>query len=192
VTPDRDDAGRGRRVLPALADLERLRSEVAALEALDMELLRKRWRSVMGRPAPVHLSKAILFRVLAYRHQVEALGEDDDITPAAASDMKGARHPRQSLSAPSIATNSLVRPGTLLAREYGGVMHRVMAMETGFTWNGKTFRSLSEVATAITGTKWNGPRFFGLRSPRGGSAATRDASEDTAANSPTEPKGGGA
>jgi hypothetical protein len=161
VTPDRDDAGRGR-APPASAALERLRAEVAALEALDVELLRKRWRSVMGRSAPVHLSRALLFRVLAYRHQAEALGEGDHITPAVPPDSNSARGPRQTLSAPSKVSGPLVRPGTLLAREYGGVMHRVMAMEAGYSWNGRTFRSLSEVATAITGTKWNGPRFFGL------------------------------
>ena len=188
MKPDRDDASR-LRALPASAAMERLRSEVAALEALDIELLRKRWRSVMGRPAPVHLSRAILFRVLAYRHQAEALGEGDDITPDASSNAKGARQPRQSLPTLSKATGPLVRPGTLLAREYGGVMHRVMTMEAGFTWNGKTFQSLSEVARAITGTKWNGPRFFGLRSSRGG-AAVSDASVSGAANSATEPKGG--
>ena len=58
---------------------------------------------------------------------------------------------------------SSVRPGTLLVREWDGVLHRVMALEQGFAWNGTSYRSLSEVARAITGTRWNGPRFFGLR-----------------------------
>lgn len=174
MTPDRDDAGRGR-APPASAALERLRAEVAALEALDVELLRKRWRSVMGRPAPVHLSRALLFRVLAYRLQVEALGVGDDVVPATPREADGARHPRQPKSGPSKGSGALVRPGTLLAREYGGVMHRVMAMEAGYNWNGRTFRSLSEVATAITGTKWNGPRFFGLGpSPASQFGAIRD------------------
>ena len=47
--------------------------------------------------------------------------------------------------------------------EHGGTMHHVMVLTDGFAWNGKTYRSLSEVANAITGTRWNGPRFFGLR-----------------------------
>ena len=58
---------------------------------------------------------------------------------------------------------SSVRPGTLLVREWDGVLHRVMALDQGFAWNGTSYRSLSEVARAITGTRWNGPRFFGLR-----------------------------
>ena len=56
-----------------------------------------------------------------------------------------------------------VRPGTMLAREWNGRMQRVTVLADGFAWNGKTYPSLSKVALAITGTRWNGPRFFGLR-----------------------------
>ncbi len=54
----------------------------------------------------------------------------------------------------------------MLEREHGGVMHRVTVTVGGCSWNGREFRSLSEAALAITGTKWNGPRFFGLRSEK--------------------------
>jgi DNA invertase Pin-like site-specific DNA recombinase len=56
-----------------------------------------------------------------------------------------------------------LRPGTLLTREWDGHLQRVMVLADGFAWNGKTYRSLSKVAFAITGSRWNGPRFFGLR-----------------------------
>src|SRR6202008_3431059 len=56
-----------------------------------------------------------------------------------------------------------VRPGTVLGREWNGRMQRVSVLADGFAWNGNTYRSLSQVAFAITGTRWNGPRFFGLR-----------------------------
>ena len=56
-----------------------------------------------------------------------------------------------------------LKPGTILAREHGGVLHRVIVKEGGFSWNDTSYKSLSEVARAITGTNWNGPRFFGLR-----------------------------
>ena len=56
-----------------------------------------------------------------------------------------------------------LKPGTILTREWNGQIHRVMVVDDGFAWNGKTYDSLSKVAFAITGTKWNGPRFFGLR-----------------------------
>jgi hypothetical protein len=56
-----------------------------------------------------------------------------------------------------------VQQGTILSREWNGRMHRVSVLTDGFAWNGNTYRSLSKVAFAITGTRWNGPRFFGLR-----------------------------
>src|SRR5262249_7796294 len=56
-----------------------------------------------------------------------------------------------------------LRPGTVLMRAWKGCSHRVKVVDEGFAWNGKTYDSLSKIACAITGTKWNGPRFFGLR-----------------------------
>ncbi len=65
-----------------------------------------------------------------------------------------------------------LKPGTFLVREHGGVQHRVMVLEEGYAWNGKTFASLSAVAKAITGTNWNGQRFFGLdRKAKAGGAS---------------------
>jgi Protein of unknown function (DUF2924) len=60
---------------------------------------------------------------------------------------------------------SIMRPpqGTILAREWQGRMHRIAVLADGFAWNGKIYASLSKIAFAITGTRWNGPRFFGLR-----------------------------
>ena len=60
-------------------------------------------------------------------------------------------------------SGSVLRSGTLLTREWEGHLHRVMVLADGFGWNGKTYKSLSKVACAITGSRWNGPRFFGLR-----------------------------
>ena len=54
-------------------------------------------------------------------------------------------------------------PGTVLVREWDQQSHRVMVLADGFAWNGQTYDSLTKVAFAITGTRWNGPRFFGLR-----------------------------
>jgi len=58
-----------------------------------------------------------------------------------------------------------LRPGTLLTREWGGHLQRVMVLADGFAWSGKTYPSLSKVAFAMTGTRWSGPRFFGLDQP---------------------------
>jgi hypothetical protein len=69
-----------------------------------------------------------------------------------------------------------LKPGTLLVREHEGVLHRVTVQAKGFAWNCQSFRSLSDVARAITGTRWNGPRFFGLRQ-NGTTAQSSGASE---------------
>ena len=58
---------------------------------------------------------------------------------------------------------AVLRPGTILAREWNGQMQRVAVRADGFAWNGNTYPSLSKVAFAVTGTRWNGPKFFGLR-----------------------------
>jgi hypothetical protein len=154
------------RLVGAAAGSERLKQEIEALESLDLDLLRKRWRSLIGRPAPSHLSRGLLVRILAYRHQVNALGDLDRATLAALQDASGETITAETPTSRSLRSRSSaasLKPGALLMREYGGVMRRVMVMEEGYSWNGKAFRSLSEVALAITGTKWNGPRFFGLR-----------------------------
>ena len=146
--------------------LERLKQEIEALERLDLDVLRKRWRSLMGRPAPAHLSRGLLIRILAYRHQVNELGDLDRSSLNALRQASGETVDAGSteLQSPRTGASAMtLKPGTLLTREYGGVIHRVMVMEAGYSWNGRPFRSLSEVALAITGTKWNGPRFFGLR-----------------------------
>jgi hypothetical protein len=115
---------------------------------------------VFGHQAPEHLSRALLERVIAYRVQADALGDLDRdsarlLDRLARADAEDATVPLPELRA--------VKPGTLLVREWEGALQRVMVLEEGFAWNGGTYDSLSQVARAITGTNWNGPRFFGLR-----------------------------
>ena len=74
---------------------------------------------------------------------------------------------------PLLPAVTLARPGTVLVREHGGSHHRVMVLDDGFAWNGRTYDSLTQVAFAITGTRWNGPRFFGLRPGAKPSASAR-------------------
>ena len=121
-------------------------------------------------------------RLLAYRLQAKAFG---DLAPEAVKvlDQVGRDNARRRTAAikpmpkavpliPPVPPNRGLKPGTLLVREHGGVMHRVMVMADGFAWNGTTYSNLSAIAVAITGTRWNGPRFFGLRDkvPAAGSA----------------------
>src|SRR5687767_8545285 len=161
--------------LAPLSLTERLSAEIAGLKKLDLKGLRKRWHRLFRVPAPPHLPKYLLFRILAYRVQANALGDLDRETIRYLDQV--ARKSQQRLSEgggktrsksfavpPPVATGRLLKPGTILVRKHAGVLHRVVVMQNGFAWEGKTFRSLSEAAQAITGTNWNGPRFFGLRS----------------------------
>ena len=146
--------------------------EIAHLRCLDHTGFQARWQSMMGRPAPAHLPKHLLFGIIAYRFQADALG---DIDAATVQLLKRAAAVR-SLDEiePLVATMDQRKqdlwPGTVLTREWNGQQHRVMVINGGFAFEGKTFDSLSKIAFAITGTNWNGPRFFGLRAAVGGGA----------------------
>lgn len=190
-TPQQAPAQEEQRLRPrprdvaALSDVE---AELRGSERLGLDDLRIRWRNRWGRRAPARLSASLLFRVMAYRIQAEAFGDlerktvrmleslgagrDSRTGPAAAADevaeetvvdSECRRADRSKAPAMPIDQGLVLKPGTLLTREWQGRIERVMAMEQGFTWNGKSYASLSAVAFAITGTKWNGHRFFGVR-----------------------------
>jgi Protein of unknown function (DUF2924) len=137
-------------------------SEIAHLRGLDLHGLRARWRSLTGRAAPAHLSKALLLRVLAYRVQAAAFGDLDKATTRLLDRIADEALDGKPVDIP-VPDRAGLRPGTVLVRDWEGTAHRVMVMTEGFAWNGTTYASLSKVARAITGTRWNGPRFFGLR-----------------------------
>ena len=136
-----------------------LEDEIARLRGLALAGLQARWRTMFGWRAPAHLPKHLLLRILAYRLQAEVHGDLDAASVRALDRLAKTGSDR---SAP-LPRASSVKPGTLLVREWDGVLHHVITLDQGFAWNGTSYRSLSEVARAITGTRWNGPRFFGLR-----------------------------
>ena len=138
-----------------------LDDEIAHLRDLDLHGLRARWPPT----AAQHLPRHLLFAVLAYRLQADALG---DLNPVTARLLQQIATTGGTLAA-SRLTEAFgrrrieLKPGTILMREWNAQAYRVMVVDEGFAWNGKTYDSLSKVAFAITGTNWNGPRFFGLR-----------------------------
>jgi hypothetical protein len=139
--------------------------EIAHLRGLDLKGLRARWQSVLQRPAPAHLPRHLLFAIIAYRIQVDRLGDLDQENKQVL-DRTDAKDTGATLSARLVSFDrkrTELTPGTVLVREWDRRSQRVMVMADGFAWNGVTYDSLSKVAFAITGTKWNGPRFFGLR-----------------------------
>ena len=139
--------------------------EIAHLRGLDLKGLRARWHSVFQRPPPAHLGRHLLFSVIAYRIQADRFGDLDPATEKLLDRTKGTD------SGPAMSARlsgfdkkrTELTPGTVLVREWNQQSQRVMVMADGFAWNGQTYDSLSKVAFAITGTRWNGPRFFGLR-----------------------------
>jgi hypothetical protein len=137
------------------------------LRGLDVHGLRARWRSLTGRAAPAHVPKSLLLRVLAYRVQAAALG-DLDRASARLLDRLAAEGRTGERAEVPIPDRVGIRPGTVLVREWEGRSERAMVLAEGYAWNGNTYRSLSQVARAITGTRWNGPRFFGLRDKQQG------------------------
>jgi hypothetical protein len=143
-------------------DRKSLSVEIARLRELDVDALRSRWTTMMGKSAPPHLPRHLILRVLAYRLQADALGDldaesrkllDQSATPEQAG-QRAIDNGRRQIE---------LRPGTVLGREWDGRMQRVTVMADGFAWNGETYPSLSKIAFAVTGTRWNGPKFFGLR-----------------------------
>jgi hypothetical protein len=139
--------------------------EIAHLRGLDLGGLRARWQSVFQRQAPAHLTRHLLFAVIAYRLQADRFGDLDHATKRVL-DQTIAEEAGPTMSARLASFDQKqteLTPGTVLVREWDRQSQRVMVMANGFAWNGQTYDSLSKVAFAITGTKWNGPRFFGLR-----------------------------
>ena len=149
-------------IRPASPDRKNLDIEIARLRGLDIGELRARWHSVFRRKAPPHLPRHLLFRILAYRLQADHLGALDAETRRL-FDRSGLPADIGKLAAEFNHRRSDLRAGTLLVREWDGQLQRVMVLADGFAWNDKVYPSLSKVAFAMTGTRWNGPRFFGLR-----------------------------
>jgi len=146
--------------------------EIERLRALNVDALYARWRIVFRRNAPPHLPRHLLFAMLAYRIPAEVLGDLDAETIRLLDKVASAQSDVEIV--PLTETYDQRRrpltPGSVLTREWNGANHRVMVLEDGFAWEGRTYDSLSKIALTITGTKWNGPRFFGLRDKRAAEA----------------------
>ena len=134
--------------------------EIAHLRGLDLKGLRSRWQSIFQRQAPAHLTRHLLFAVIAYRIQADRFGDIDHATRQVL-DRTVAKEAGPAMSARLASFDQKrteLNPGTVLVREWDRQSQRVMVMADGFAWNGQTYDSLSKVAFAITGTRWNGPR----------------------------------
>jgi hypothetical protein len=150
------------KVSAAKPDPKPIEVEVARFRDHDIKEHRARWHTQIWRRASSSLPRHLLFRILAYRIQASALGDLDRdcqrlLDRAALSDANR----KHGLELRRVSVT--LQQGTILSREWNGRIERVAVVAEGFAWNGKTYPSLSKAAFAITGTRWNGPRFFGLR-----------------------------
>jgi hypothetical protein len=140
-------------------------ARIAALRRMPTAELKAQWTLLFDAPPPPHnrrfLESRLIYRIqeLAYgglAHEtvkrLERIGEDRD---GGSPSLRRARGDDRPVA------------GTLLIREYQGVEHVVSVLTDGFAWQGRPYQSLSAIARAITGTRWNGWAFFGLRSTRG-------------------------
>lgn len=121
--------------------------------------LRDLWRDRLGAEPPTLGSREIFRRMLAYRLQAAAHGDLSAAARRKLADMEARRTAPAKAATPAIR----LRAGAKLIRDWKGVPHEVWVTDSGFVHQGQTYKSLSEVARAITGTRWNGPLFFGLR-----------------------------
>ena len=125
---------------------------LADLPDLTLDDLRQRWHALTGQPAP-RVRATLLRMALAYELQAATHG---------GLSRRCQQRLAQIAAAKTITRNA--QPGMRLVREWNGVLHTVMIGADGtIAWNGRTWRSLSEVARTITGTRWSGPAFFGLK-----------------------------
>jgi hypothetical protein len=138
-----------------IIDPAAIEAEVDHIRSLGIDALRSRWRMVFNATPPAGLTKDLLARMIAYQIQEDAFGGlDREMIKQLDRLGRGEKAPKE---------NRRLKTGTVVVREYQGERHTVTVVPDGFEWHGSTYTSLSTIARAITGTAWNGPRFFGLR-----------------------------
>jgi hypothetical protein len=130
---------------------------VAGLSSLSSHALQQRWKQLYNRNPPSHTSRTLLIRAVAYRLQENASG---GLKPQVRRML--AQHSGETRTAAAVASPRPLSPGTRLVREWQGATYQVVVLDDGVLFRGRRYSSLSEVARTITGSRWSGPRFFGL------------------------------
>lgn len=159
-------------------------SEISELQLLSRSVLARRWEAIYGFPPPKGARRVLLERAIAWHIQAKVFGghsakvrkqlyapnrrpgvqkgfdpQDHEVSGSTGSTHSDQKTDRVFNKPPS---RSVPRSGARLVREWNGVAHVVDVTAQGFVWQGRSWKSLSAIATAITGAHWSGPRFFGL------------------------------
>jgi hypothetical protein len=137
--------------------------QVASLNRLSYEALLGEWKRLHRTPVPKRISRSLLALGVAWKIQEVAFGGLSGPIKRKLNEMTGAIAPARTIKETRSTT---VKSGARLVREWRGETYDVLVLENGFEWNGRIWWSLSEIAREITGTRWSGPRFFGLEKPR--------------------------
>jgi len=137
-----------------------LETEIAALEDLATSDLRIAWRRLHRTPPPARLSRDLMVRAMAYRMQERVHG---GLAPAIRRRLRALAAEIETKGPAACDPGVVLKPGARLVREWGGRVHTVIVLEDGFEYGGERYRSLTLIATRITGAHWSGPRFFGIR-----------------------------
>jgi hypothetical protein len=127
---------------------------IADIEAMDRTALIAVWSEIFGTPVPKRLSRPFLRRFIAFEIQARQFG---GLPKGFVERLAKMTNEKADTRSPAL------RPGGRLIREWNGVTHAVDVIESGFIWDGQRHSSLSAIARAITGARWSGPRFFGLK-----------------------------
>jgi hypothetical protein len=130
---------------------------------LSEENLNDHFRRVYGVEPPARMRRPLLIRAVAYRVQEKALG---GLKPATRRLLASAANDATERRTVHLSPRREIKPGTTLVREWHGIHHRLTVLEDGVQFGGERYRSLSEVARKITGSRWSGPLFFGLKAAR--------------------------
>lgn len=143
----------------AKSNTKTVSQQIQGITRLDLESLRAEWHRKWDEP-PAFRSRELLARALAHRLQTDAFGDLPSPLQRRVNDL-AQRFMADRGFTPQAATTLM--PGSSLIREWQGKRHEVAVVDDGFVYQGEKFGSLSKVAHHITGTKWNGPAFFGLK-----------------------------
>ena len=135
--------------------------QIASLSSMPRPELLKLWHSVYGKAASERLRREVIVPCLAYKIQELAYG---GLKPSTIADLRRiARGLKREAGSPPLVVRPRVRTGTHLLREWKRETHKVVITESGYEYRGQIYTSLSQIARKITGTRWSGPAFFGLR-----------------------------
>jgi hypothetical protein len=137
-----------------------LETEIGRLPDLSLPELRHRWKTLFGHSAPKSLRRNFLARAVAYQMQVAAYG---GLSVATKRRLREIANAAKNGDANATLGSGRIKRGTQMIRQWRNTTHTVTALADGFDWNGCTYKSLSAVANAITGTNWNGFAFFGIK-----------------------------